>query len=124
MANVLVVEDHPANLKLARLILEHAGNTVWSSDNAVDGIRLAAESQPDVIFMDIQLPGMDGFEAIRRLRGDARTRDIPIIALTAYAMPADERRMIDAGCDGYLPKPYRREQLLGVLAEVLEQRPA
>jgi two-component system cell cycle response regulator DivK len=121
MAKVLVVEDHVANLKLARYVLERAGHVVIAAENAPDGLVAAQTENPDLIFMDIQLPGMDGFEAIRRLRADATTRAIPIVALTAYAMPADEQRMIDAGCQGYLAKPYRPAKLLEVLGAALAQ---
>jgi two-component system cell cycle response regulator DivK len=119
MATVLVVEDHLANLKLARYVLEKAGHVVHAAENAPDGLVAAETVRPDLIFMDIQLPGMDGFEAIRRLRANAATRDIPIVALTAYAMPADEAKMIAAGCQGYLAKPYRPSRLLEVLDAAL-----
>ena len=119
MAVVLVVEDHPANLKLARYVLEAAGHVVHAAENALDGLAMADAEHPDVICMDIQLPGMDGFEAIRRLRANPSTRDIPIIALTAYAMPADEAKMIAAGCQGYLAKPYRPAKLLETLAKAM-----
>jgi len=112
MARILVVEDHPANLKLARIILENAGHVVVASDDAVDGLRVAAEIRPDLVLMDIQLPGMDGLEATRRLKAASETAGIPVIALTAFAMREDAQKMQAAGCDGYLAKPYRAAQLL------------
>ena len=93
MARILVVEDHPANLKLARLILENAGHVVVASDNAVDGLRIAAEIQPDLVLMDIQLPGMDGLEATQRLKAAPQTAHIPVVALTAFAMRDDAQKM-------------------------------
>ena len=112
MARILVVEDHPANLKLARLILENAGHVVVATDDAVEGLRIAVEIQPDLVLMDIQLPGMDGLEATRRLKAAPQTARIPVIALTAFAMGDDAQKMHAAGCDGYLAKPYRAAQLL------------
>jgi len=112
MARILVVEDHPANLKLARIILENAGHVVVASDDAVDGLRVAAQIRPDLVLMDIQLPGMDGLEATRRLKAASETAGIPVIALTAFAMREDAQKMQAAGCDGYLAKPYRAAQLL------------
>jgi two-component system cell cycle response regulator DivK len=120
MACVLIVEDHPANLKLARLILESAGHEVLARDNAVESLQAASELRPDLILMDIHLPGMDGLEAIRRLKADRATVDIPVIALTAFAMPDDAQRMHAAGCDGYLAKPYRRAALVKAVADALE----
>jgi two-component system, cell cycle response regulator DivK len=120
MACVLIVEDHPANLKLARLILESAGHEVLARDNAVEGLAAACELRPDLILMDIHLPGMDGLEAIRRLKADRATVDIPVIALTAFAMRDDAQRMHAAGCDGYLAKPYRRGALVKAVADALE----
>ena len=112
MARILVVEDHPANLKLARLILEKAGHVVVASEDAVDGLRIAAEIQPDLVLMDIQLPGMDGLEATRRLKAAPETAHIPVVALTAFALRDDAQKMHAAGCDGYLAKPYRAAQLV------------
>ena len=120
MARILIVEDHPANLKLARLILESAGHEVLTRNNAVEGLQAARELRPDLILMDIQLPGMDGLEATRRLKADRATVNIPVIALTAFAMRDDARRMHAAGCDGYLAKPYRRADLVKAVADALD----
>jgi len=115
VALILVVEDHAANLKLARLVLEKAGHEVIAANNATDGIALASCRKPALILMDIQLPGIDGIEATKRLKADASTAAIPVIALTASAMPSDQPRMIAAGCNGYLAKPVRAAVLLATV---------
>ncbi len=118
-ATVLVVEDTPANMKLATMLLERAGYRVLRADNAVDGIAIAREQQPDLILMDIQLPGMDGLEATRRLKQDETTRAIRIAALTAFAMKGDEERIRAAGCDGYIAKPFQYRAFLAEVAQLL-----
>jgi len=116
MARILVVEDNPANLTLALFLLESAGYAVLSATNAEVGMTLARAEQPDLILMDIQLPGMDGLEATSLLKGDSRTSAIPIIALTALAMKGDEARIRAAGCDGYIAKPMRYREFLSTVA--------
>src|SRR4030095_11183199 len=105
MAKVLVIEDNPANMTLAVFLLESAGHSVINATDAEAGLTLARDEQPQLILMDIPLPGMDGLEATRLLKQDAATRSIPVIALTALAMRGDEERIRAAGCDGYIPKP-------------------
>jgi CheY-like chemotaxis protein len=102
---ILIVEDNPRNLKLVRDVLGFAGYRTLEAQNAEDGIGLADRHLPDLILMDVQLPGMDGDEALRRLRDSARTRDIPVIALTAFAMKNDRDRLLAEGFHGYLVKP-------------------
>jgi two-component system cell cycle response regulator DivK len=102
---VLIVEDNPRNLKLARDILDHAGYATLEAENAEDGLELARARHPDLVLMDVQLPGMDGVQALVRLRSDPVTADIPVIALTAFAMKADRERFIAAGFDRYMEKP-------------------
>ena len=116
MARVVIVEDNPANMKLARFLLESAGHTVLSAVDAESGLTLARSERPDLILMDIQLPGMDGLEAIRLLKHDDATRVIPVIALTALAMKGDEERIRAAGCDGYIAKPIRYQEFLATIA--------
>jgi two-component system cell cycle response regulator DivK len=116
MPTILVVEDNPANMTLAVFLLQSVGHTVLSAVNAETGITLAREKRPDLVLMDIQLPGMDGLEATRILKLDDATRDIPVIALTALAMKGDEERIRDAGCDGYVSKPLRYQDFLAVVA--------
>jgi two-component system, cell cycle response regulator DivK len=102
---ILVVEDNERNLKLLRDVLEYAGYDVRSAATAEDGIALAASEPPDLVLMDLQLPGIDGMEALRRLRESPRTADIPVVAVTAQAMKQDRERALQAGFDGYVEKP-------------------
>lgn len=121
MAKVLVVEDNPANLKLAVLLLESSGHTVVSAVDAEAGLTLARGEQPDLILMDIQLPGMDGLQATQLLKKDDTTRAIPVIALTALAMKGDEERIRAAGCDDYIAKPLRYKELLAIVTAHLSR---
>ena len=102
---ILVVEDNEFNLKLVRTLLQIKGYTVIEAMDAETGIKLAKKHCPNLILMDIQLPGLDGLSATRILRGDKLTRDIPIVAVTSFAMEGDEQKTIDAGCAGYISKP-------------------
>src|ERR1700704_3750326 len=119
MAKVLIVEDNPSNMTLAVFLLQSAGHTVLSATDAEAGLSLAREEKPKLILMDIQLPGMDGLEATVRLKQDDATRAIPVIALTALAMKGDEERIRAAGCDGYIAKPMRYQELLTAVAAQL-----
>jgi two-component system cell cycle response regulator DivK len=116
VAKVLVVEDNPTNMTLAVFLLQSAGHTVLSAMDAEAGLTLAREEQPNLILMDIQLPGMDGLEATALLKRDETTRAIPVIALTALAMKGDEERIRAAGCDGYVAKPMRYQEFLATIA--------
>jgi two-component system cell cycle response regulator DivK len=122
MGVVLIVEDNAANMKLASFLLEKAGHEVLAAADAESGLMLARERHPDLILMDIHLPGMDGIEAIRLLKADAATRAIPVIALTALAMKGDEERIRDAGFDGYVAKPIRYQEFLVTIGERLGGR--
>ena len=102
---ILVVEDNERNLKLLRDVLEYAGYEVRAAQTAEDGIALAVSKPPDLVLMDLQLPGIDGMEALRRLREDPRTAGIPVVAVTAQAMRQDRERALEAGFDGYVEKP-------------------
>ena len=119
MARVLLVEDNPANMKLAIFLLQSAGHTVLSASDAEAGLTLARGEHPDLILMDIQLPGMDGLEAIALLKRDHATRAIPVIALTALAMKGDEERIRAVGCDGYIAKPMGHREFLATVAAQL-----
>jgi two-component system cell cycle response regulator DivK len=121
MATVLVVEDNPANMTLATFLLKSAGYAVLSATDAEAGLALARTEQPDLVLMDIQLPGMDGLEACAILKKSEATRDIPVIALTALAMKGDEERIRAAGCDGYIAKPLAYREFLATIAARLQK---
>jgi two-component system cell cycle response regulator DivK len=121
MAKILVVEDNPANMTLAIFLLESAGHAVLSATDAEEGLTLARDDQPNLILMDIQLPGMDGLQATVLLKQAEATRAIPVIALTALAMKGDEERIRAAGCDGYIAKPMRYKEFLATVAAQLAQ---
>lgn len=105
MGTILIVEDNETNMKLSSFLLESADYTVLKAITAEIGVAVAREQHPDLILMDIQLPGMDGLQATALLKADPATRDIPVVALTALAMKGDEERIRAAGCDGYIAKP-------------------
>ncbi|MDB6062546.1 MAG: response regulator receiver protein [Verrucomicrobiaceae bacterium] len=111
MAKILVIEDNAANMKLASLLLNNAGHYVLSAIDAETGLTLARSRQPDLILMDIQLPGIDGLAATALLKQDPLTASIPVIALTAMAMKADQEKSQIAGCDAYIAKPLRYREL-------------
>jgi two-component system cell cycle response regulator DivK len=102
---ILVVEDNERNLKLVRDVLEYVGYDVRVARTAEDGIALAVKEPPDLVLMDLQLPGIDGMEALRRLRENPRTADIPVVAVTAQAMKQDRERALEVGFNGYIEKP-------------------
>lgn len=106
------MEDNESNCDMLQRRLQRLGYEVAEADNGVSGIVAAQRDAPDVILMDLNLPEMDGWEAARRLKADAMTREIPIIALTAYASDSDRAKAIEAGCDDYETKPLDLEQLL------------
>src|SRR5881394_495982 len=121
MARVLVIEDNAANMTLATFILESAGHIAIPASDAETGLTTARAEQPDLILMDIQLPGMDGLQATALLKLDPATRAIPVIALTALAMKGDEERIRAAGCDGYIAKPMRYQEFLVTIASQLDR---
>jgi two-component system cell cycle response regulator DivK len=119
MARVLVVEDNATNMTLATFLLTSAGHTVIAATNAEAGLTLARAEVPELILMDIQLPGMDGLQATGLLKGDPATAAIPVIALTALAMKGDEERIRTAGCDGYIAKPMAYQEFLATVSRFL-----
>ena len=119
---ILLVEDNDNNRLLVRDVLQASGYRVVEAENAEDGLRMAAEQQPALILMDIQLPGMNGIEALQRLRADPATRAIPVIAVTASAMTQDRRQIMAAGFDGYQPKPISVKGFLQAVREMLAPR--
>ena len=102
---ILIVDDNDRNLRLARDVLRHAGLRTLEAGTAAAALELAAEESPDVILMDIRLPDLDGAEALRRLKQDARTASIPVVALTSFAMKGDREWFLGVGFDGYVAKP-------------------
>ena len=116
---ILIVEDEPRNLKLIRDLLQASGYLTLEATDGAQGIELAKAHKPDLILMDIMMPNMDGFEATKILKADAETRNIPIIALTSYAMKGDEEKIREAGCDGYITKPIDTKEFLKKVAEYL-----
>jgi two-component system, cell cycle response regulator DivK len=124
MPTILVVEDNPTNMKLSTFVLESADYTVITATDAEIGLTLARERHPDLILMDVQLPGMDGLDATALLKADEATRAIPVVALTALAMKGDEERIRAAGCDGYIAKPLDYKELLATVKTSLESATA
>ncbi len=122
MAKILVIEDNPGNMKLCLLLLQQGGHIALSAVDAEAGLAQALSQQPDLILMDIQLPGMDGLEATALLKRDPLTASIPIIALTAMAMKEDRVRILEAGCDGYIAKPLRYKEFYTAIDALLNKR--
>ena len=118
--DILLVEDNRANQMVFRDILEAEGYRVKCVDNGEDAVTAATELEPSLILMDIQLPGMDGLTATRILREDRKMRNVPIIALTSYAMPGDREKVLVAGCSGYITKPIRVKEFRKEIAAVVE----
>ena len=123
-ARVLIVEDNPLNLKLVRDVLLKAGFDVIEARTGEEGVARTQDSQPDVILMDLQLPGINGTQALRLIRDDASGADVPVVALTAFAMAEDREWALRNGFDGYLSKPISVRDLPRQVTEFLPQRPA
>jgi two-component system cell cycle response regulator DivK len=121
---ILIVDDNPTNLKLARVVLATEGYEVRAAVDAEEALALLEGFHPRVILMDLQLPGMDGLTLTQRLKEDPSTRDITILALTAYAMKGDEEKALRAGCDGYITKPIDTRTLPTLIARFLAPRRA
>ena len=120
-ARVLLVEDNVMNLRLAEFVLERGGFDVIPAASAEEAIKIAGDLVPDIILMDMQLPGMDGLEATGRLKENPKTAGIPVVALTAHAMIGDEERFIAAGCKGYIAKPIQTRELAATVEEFLKE---
>lgn len=120
-AFIFIVDDNPANLKLACDVLEFEGYRVGRAVDAEQAQELLEHEVPDLILMDIALPGMDGLTLTRKLKADARFRHVPIVALTAFAMKGDDQRAREAGCNGYITKPIDTRKLPHQVAEFLRQ---
>jgi CheY-like chemotaxis protein len=122
-ARILVVDDNPTNLKLVSDVLEFEGHEILKAVDAEQAQIVLAQTLPDLILMDIALPGMDGLTLTRKLKAEARTHHIRVVALTAFAMKGDDQKALDAGCDGYITKPIDTRKLPGQVAEWLFPKP-
>ena len=120
-ARILIVDDNSVNLKLASEVLETAGYIIVTAADAELAQEILKNTQPDLILMDIALPGMDGLTLTRKLKDDKRLKHIPVIALTAFAMKGDEQKASEAGCDGYITKPIDTRKLPQLVAELLRK---
>jgi CheY-like chemotaxis protein len=118
-ARILIVDDNPVNLKLASEVLEMEGHAVEKAVDAEQARELLRHFMPDLILMDIALPGMDGLTLTRILKADLRLKHIPVVALTAFAMKGDDRKAYEAGCDGYITKPIDTRELARQVGDVL-----
>ena len=118
---ILVVEDTEDNRQIVRDLLSSAGYELIEAADGAEGVAAAEREKPDLILMDIQLPGMDGYEATRRIRAIPDIGKVPIIAVTSYALAGDEAKTREAGCDGYVAKPFSPRQLLAKVREFLEE---
>jgi two-component system, cell cycle response regulator DivK len=120
-ATVLLVEDNEDNLRIYSTFLTYSGYRVLEAADGEAGLALARSELPDVILMDVSIPKMDGYEVTRRLKSDPATAQIPVIALTAHALPSDRDRALDAGCDGYIPKPAEPRLVVAEVRKMLDK---
>ena len=118
--SILVIEDNELNMKLVRSLLQLGQHHIFEARDAESGIQVAREHTPDLILMDIQLPGMDGLHATRIIREDPQLTGVPVVALTSYAMQGDEQKATEAGCTGYISKPIDTRKFLDILAGYLD----
>ena len=117
---VLVIEDQEDNRRIMRDLLTGNGYEVIEVVNGLDGVAAAETSRPDLILMDIQLPGIDGYEATRRIKANPETRRIPIVVVTSYALSGDDVKAFEAGCDAYVAKPFSPRELLAKIRELIQ----
>jgi two-component system cell cycle response regulator DivK len=123
MSLILIVEDNEKNMKLARDVLQVKGYTTLEAVSGEDGVKLAVEQKPDLVLMDIQLPGMNGIEALGVLRANPVTAKIPVIAVTASVMQQDRKQITEAGFDAYVGKPINLKEFLDAIRNALEGKP-
>src|SRR5215471_17775053 len=121
---ILIVDDTPVNLKLTRILLTNEGYRVQTAASAEEALELLKTYRPELILADIQLPGMDGLEMTRRIKQDPATKDITVVALTAFAMKGDKQKALAAGCDGYITKPIDTRALGESIRKYLDVRTA
>jgi two-component system cell cycle response regulator DivK len=120
MSTILIVEDNEKNMKLARDVLQSKGYVTLEAVTGEDGVRIAVENKPDLVLMDIQLPGINGIEALRRVRADPECARIPIVAFTASVMSTDRSQITEAGFDGFIGKPINLKEFLETVKQALE----
>jgi two-component system cell cycle response regulator DivK len=120
MAKILIIEDNQQNLYLATFILQKHGHEIIQARNGEQGIALAVQTLPDLVLLDIQLPGMDGYRVAEELRKDPAIASIPIIAVTSYAMAGDRERILEAGCTDYIEKPINPDTFHAEIAQHLK----
>ena len=121
MKKILIVEDNEKNMKLVRDILRHQGHATLEAVNGLDGVRLAEEEHPDLVLMDIQLPDIDGIEALRRIRLERALDAIPVIAVSASVMPDDQQKIVASGFDAFVTKPINLKQFLATVQRLLAE---
>jgi CheY-like chemotaxis protein len=121
--SILIVDDNPENLKLMLAILAPFSYELRTASDGIEALTLIASAAPDLLLLDLQLPGLDGLTVARRIKSDPERRHIPIVAVTAYAMKGDEAKARAAGCDGYMTKPVDKRVLRNLVAALLEARP-
>jgi two-component system cell cycle response regulator DivK len=117
---ILVIEDHEDNRRILRDLLSSVGYEVVEAHDGLEGVAMAGTQRPDLILMDIQMPSIDGYEATRRIKADPASADVPIIAVTSFALSGDDVKAYAAGCAGYITKPYSPRQLLAKVREHLK----
>jgi two-component system cell cycle response regulator DivK len=117
---ILVVDDHEDNREIVRILLKNTGFEVLEACDGESALKSAAQERPDLILMDLQLPGISGYDVTRRIKADPRWRAIPVIALTSYALSGDEAKAREAGCDDYMTKPYSPRDLLKKIRDYLD----
>jgi CheY-like chemotaxis protein len=121
LALALIIEDNDNNMELISFILEASGEKTLQAMNGLLGVEKALSEQPDYIILDIQLPDIDGFEVLKRIRDSEKGKNIPIIAMTSYAMSGDKEKMLGAGCNGYIEKPIDPERVIAQIRDVLDK---
>ncbi len=119
MKRILVVEDNEDNMYLITVLLQKSGFAIFEAWDGAEGVELALKEKPDLILMDIQLPVLDGYEATKRIKANKETKDIPVIALTSFAMAGDKEKALDAGCDSYIEKPINPETFIAEMEKYL-----
>jgi two-component system, cell cycle response regulator DivK len=122
MSTVLIVEDNDKNMKLARDVLQAKGYQTLEAETGEEGVRLAKERKPDLVLMDIQLPGINGIEAFKQIRADPKTARIPVVALTASVTPTDRSQITAAGFDAFIGKPINLKEFVDTVKRLIERR--